>query len=137
MANQLYKKLYRKIRLYDEIVIVRHIGPDPDAISSQIALNVQHPYAMMDSSDGLFDCLYQISQKSKVRIDIDYSKIPHETSNRDFVLYGGEDYSLVVALSKEDFNKIKGLTQIGIVSCGGGVYIDNTLYSYKSYPHFN
>lgn len=38
MANVLYKKLYRKIRLYDEIVIVRHIGPDPDAISSQIAL---------------------------------------------------------------------------------------------------
>ena len=38
MANILYKKLYRKIRLYDEIVIVRHIGPDPDAISSQLAL---------------------------------------------------------------------------------------------------
>ena len=38
MANTLLKKLYRKIRLYDEIVIVRHIGPDPDAISSQLAL---------------------------------------------------------------------------------------------------
>lgn len=38
MANTMYKKLYRKIRLYDEIVIVRHIGPDPDAISSQLAL---------------------------------------------------------------------------------------------------
>ena len=38
MANILYKKLYKKIRLYDEIVIVRHIGPDPDAIASQLAL---------------------------------------------------------------------------------------------------
>ena len=38
MANVLYKKVYRKIRMYDEIVIVRHIGPDPDAISSQLAL---------------------------------------------------------------------------------------------------
>jgi len=38
MANIMYKKLYKKIRLYDEIVIVRHIGPDPDAISSQLAL---------------------------------------------------------------------------------------------------
>lgn len=38
MANQLFKKIYKKIRMYDEIVIVRHIGPDPDAISSQLAL---------------------------------------------------------------------------------------------------
>ena len=38
MANATFKKVYKKIRLYDEIVIVRHIGPDPDAISSQIAL---------------------------------------------------------------------------------------------------
>lgn len=38
MANQTFKKVYRKIRMYDEIVIVRHIGPDPDAISSQLAL---------------------------------------------------------------------------------------------------
>jgi len=37
-VNNTFKKIYRKIRLYDEIVIVRHIGPDPDAISSQIAL---------------------------------------------------------------------------------------------------
>ncbi len=38
MANSIYKKIYKKIRQYDDIVIVRHIGPDPDAISSQIAL---------------------------------------------------------------------------------------------------
>ena len=38
MANVMFKKLYRKIRLYDEIVIVRHIGPDPDAIATQLAL---------------------------------------------------------------------------------------------------
>ena len=36
--NNTFKKIYRKIRMYDEIVVVRHIGPDPDAISSQIAL---------------------------------------------------------------------------------------------------
>ncbi len=36
--NQLFKKIYRKIKKYDEIVIARHIGPDPDAVASQIAL---------------------------------------------------------------------------------------------------
>ena len=105
-------------------------------VSSQIALKTKCPYAMMDSSDGLFDCLYQISQKSDVRIDIDYSKIPHKTNNKDFVLYGGEDYSLVVALSQVDFEKIEGLTEIGSVSTGKGVYIDNCSVEYKSYKHF-
>ena len=38
MVNNIFKKIYKKIKLYDEIVIVRHIGPDPDAVSSQIAL---------------------------------------------------------------------------------------------------
>lgn len=32
------KEIVKKIREFDEIVIARHIGPDPDAIASQIAL---------------------------------------------------------------------------------------------------
>jgi phosphoesterase RecJ-like protein len=39
MGNQLLiKNIYRKIKKYDTIVIARHIGADPDALSSQIAL---------------------------------------------------------------------------------------------------
>jgi len=39
MANkELYKQIYRIIRNYNEIVIARHVGPDPDAVASQIAL---------------------------------------------------------------------------------------------------
>ena len=38
MAWDLEKKVYKKIKKYDKIVIARHIGPDPDAIASQIAL---------------------------------------------------------------------------------------------------
>lgn len=36
--NNIYKKVYKKIKEYNQIVIARHIGPDPDAIASQIAL---------------------------------------------------------------------------------------------------
>ncbi len=36
--NLIIRKIYRKIKEYDKIVIARHIGPDPDAIASQIAL---------------------------------------------------------------------------------------------------
>ena len=36
--KNLLKNIYKEIKKYDEIVIARHIGPDPDAICSQIAL---------------------------------------------------------------------------------------------------
>jgi len=44
--NNVIKKIYKKIKEYDKIVIARHIGPDPDAIASQTALR--------DSIDSLF-----------------------------------------------------------------------------------
>lgn len=34
----LYKKIYKEIKKYDTIVIVRHIGADPDALGSQLGL---------------------------------------------------------------------------------------------------
>ncbi len=34
----LLNKIYREIKKCDEIVLARHIGPDPDAIASQMAL---------------------------------------------------------------------------------------------------
>ena len=38
MYNNLDKQILKKIKEYKNIVIARHIGPDPDAIASQIAL---------------------------------------------------------------------------------------------------
>ncbi len=38
IINNVIKKIYRKIKEYDQIVIARHVGPDPDAIASEIAL---------------------------------------------------------------------------------------------------
>ena len=38
MAWDIEKKIYKKIKKYNSIVIARHVGPDPDAIASQIAL---------------------------------------------------------------------------------------------------
>ena len=36
--NPVYKKIYKTIKKYDEIVIARHVGPDPDAVASQMSL---------------------------------------------------------------------------------------------------
>lgn len=38
MINPVIKKIYKKIKKCNTIVIARHIGPDPDAVCSQIAL---------------------------------------------------------------------------------------------------
>ncbi len=38
IINPILKKIYKKIKKYDDIVIARHIGPDPDAVASEIAL---------------------------------------------------------------------------------------------------
>lgn len=32
----MYKKIFKIIKKYDNIVLARHISPDPDAIASQI-----------------------------------------------------------------------------------------------------
>ena len=36
--NSIFKQILKKIKEYDTIVIARHVGPDPDAIASQLAL---------------------------------------------------------------------------------------------------
>lgn len=38
MTSNIFKQIVKKIKEYDEIVIARHIGPDPDAIASTVAL---------------------------------------------------------------------------------------------------
>lgn len=38
MSRRIINKIYRKIKKYNRIVIARHVGPDPDSISSQVAL---------------------------------------------------------------------------------------------------
>ncbi len=38
MALDKFKLIYKKIKKYDTIVIARHVGPDPDAVTSEIAL---------------------------------------------------------------------------------------------------
>lgn len=38
MYNRIHKRIYKKIKQYNKIVIARHVGPDPDALGSSIGL---------------------------------------------------------------------------------------------------
>ena len=110
-------------------------------VVDEIALKTIFPYAMMDSSDGLLDCLAQISRDSKVKIEVEYDKIPKKIDDKKAVLFGGEDYSLVICMAKNEFERIKhlGLVQIGQVSDGMGIFVDGVDYSdidWGGYKHF-
>ncbi len=123
--------------LKDNYFIEYHKNPPLfEKVTSKIATTIKNPYAMMDSSDGLFDCLYQIASKSKVRIDIDYNLIPKKINDKNLVLFGGEDYCPIICLSFDDFNKIEELIKIGTVKKGKGVYINNKKIEYRGFKHF-
>ena len=123
--------------LKDSYFINYHKNPPLNRfVSDEIAFKTKNSYAMMDSSDGLIDCIYQISSKSNVKININYDLISKKTENRDYVLFGGEDYALVIALSPDDFKNISSLTKIGICAEGEGIYLDNKKIEYRGYEHF-
>lgn len=80
-------------------------------LSDYIAKTTKNDYAMMDSSDGLMDSLYKIAQSSNLKAKVDFNKIPYDKSIENFdyknmILFGGEDYKLVCAISSEDLKNI-------------------------------
>ncbi|MBI2995467.1 MAG: thiamine-monophosphate kinase [Candidatus Melainabacteria bacterium] len=85
--------------------------PIPQIKLGQKIIKLTKRCALMDSSDGLADCLIQISNESKVKIIIDEDKIPISKK----ILYSGEDYQLVGTASKEDCRKLKKIKEIKII----------------------
>ena len=86
----------------------------------------KHAPALMDSSDGLADCLIQISEQSKVKIIVEEGKIPKGRNPLNLALYAGEDYQLVGTVSRPDWEnlkKIKGIKIIGKVAKGKGAFV--------------
>lgn len=91
--------------------------------SQQISKNIQEDYAMMDTSDGLADALYQIATQSNKTLVIDYDKIKFDPelkilfpdSFEDKILYGGEDYQLVATVPKTLLPILKDWYVIGEV----------------------
>ncbi len=98
--------------------IKTHLEPKLDVeFSKNIALNIREDYAMMDTSDGLADALFQMAKASKVTIKTNYIE----------GMFGAEDYHLAACVpyweNKEDI--------IAYVYPLDGAYlqIDNKRYS--------
>ncbi len=115
-------------------ILMNNLEPDKDLIkahlmpvaqldfSQEIAENIQEDYAMMDTSDGLFDALYKIGKASNCSMSIDFERILYDPKikeyfddYKDLIFYGGEDYQLVATVPVELLPKLKNYTIIGEV----------------------
>lgn len=115
-----------------EVLIKAHLMPEAQIeFSKYISTKQSGNYAMMDTSDGLADALFTISEQSKVLLDVDFEKIPHNpalekiNNYKDLILYGGEDYGLVATVDKVPPN----VTVIGEVKTGAGIKLNYNGYS--------
>ena len=110
-----------------------------------ISDNIQTPYAMMDTSDGLGDALFKIAVASGVTICIDFEKIPYNkkieifSDWKNLVLFGGEDYGLVAALPEDYCGTADGIV-VGEVLEGGTppliVNYSGSIVKYNSVDEF-
>ena len=106
-------------------LIRAHLEPELDIeFSELISTNIDVDYAMMDTSDGLADALFQIAKASNVTI------IAKEIDG----MFGAEDYKLVAAVPKNFAKIIPDVDIIGEVVEHNGCYLQ---INDKKYVHFD
>lgn len=112
-------------------------------ISETVSKTCTTPYAMMDTSDGLYDALKKISLSSNVGFQIEFDKILKKTNDFNEVLFGGEDYGLLICLENNDYSAClpllngENITVIGKTTNDNKILIDNKeITEDLSYDHF-
>lgn len=87
-------------------LIKAHLEPQlEEKFAEEIATQINSDYAMMDTSDGLADALFQIASASNVSIN----------ANDIEGVFGAEDYKLVATVPKEFLPKLSEYEIIGEV----------------------
>ena len=90
-------KIYKLIKKYDEIVIARHVGPDPDAVASQIALR-----------DSI---LLTFPEKKVYAIGLSVSKFK-TYGNLNHPNYNELNKPLLIVLDVPNMNRIDGIENL-------------------------
>lgn len=108
--------------------ISAHLEPKLDPhFSETISKQILEDYAMMDTSDGLADALFQIAKSSKVKIKTNFIE----------GMFGAEDYSLVAVVPETFLKKIKDYKIIGKVYDFDGYYLEIEGKKYSNYDELN
>ena len=90
----------------DSELIRTHLEPQlEENFANEIATQINSEYAMMDTSDGLADALFQIASSSNVSIDSKFVE----------GIFGAEDYKLVATVPRELLKKLTEYEIIGKV----------------------
>lgn len=113
--------------------IKKHLEPILDVkFSEEISTQIEENYAMMDTSDGLADALFQIAKSSNVKISAEEIE----------GIFGAEDYNLVATVPEEFLSKLSDYKIIGVVEPFKDAYLqigNKTYYKYDElmlYDHF-
>ena len=138
-----------------------HLTPEPKlVVSSQICSCMTRNIATMDTSDGLADALFKVAVSSNKTLEVDFSSIPfdpkivevaikYNKNYEDWILWGGEDYGLLICMPEEMFTqidnnslikigKVKEKSQTPVIIRNSESYskIDLQVFNSKSYNHF-
>lgn len=90
----------------DSELIRSHLEPQlEENFANEIATQINSEYAMMDTSDGLADALFQIASSSNVSIDSKFVE----------GIFGAEDYKLVATVPRIFLKKLTEYEIIGKV----------------------
>lgn len=146
----------------EDDLIQSHLNPTPkinEAKKLAKILNVN--IAGIDTSDGLIDALYKISEASKHSIQLDFDSVPvsetvksycnrNNLDYKDFVLWGGEDFELIFTVTESIYKKLdkscfkligrvlnKSINPtVNIKSKDFNKKITKAIFEKKSYNHF-
>ena len=107
----------------DKDLIKAHLMPVAQIdFAKLISEQIQEDYAMMDTSDGLFDALFKIGSASECTMSVDFERILYDpkikeyfSDYKDLILFGGEDYQIVATVPVELLPSLKDYIIIGEV----------------------
>ena len=109
-------------------LIKAHLEPQLEEIfAKEISTQIKADYAMMDTSDGLADALFQIANASNVTINAKYID----------GIFGAEDYKLVAAVPKDFLPNLSEYEIIGEVVEKQNYTLKIGDKEYKNYDELN
>lgn len=98
MSNKMLKKIYNLIKKYDNIVIARHVGPDPDALGSSIGLKEIIKNTFPEKKVYVVGC-----STSKFKYLGSLDKLPENTSNMLFIVTDTPDLARIDSAIPNEF----------------------------------
>jgi thiamine-monophosphate kinase len=135
-------KFLKKNPSLDNIFTKAHKKPRAKVQEAQKL--ARYANAMIDTSDSLLSELIHLSKESsvcikidKIPISMDILRLKNKIKIKDYVLNGGEDFSLLYTIPKKYEKHAIGF-KIGKVEKGSNVYINNKkVRILKNFKHFN